>query len=186
MWLEIIRWNLVDGVQNVSRGWTKRGYMSTLGVRLSKAGSMISLVCAVHCALTPLALLALPLLAAQYGGALEGIFGVVFSHSFEWVFLGVIVVVAGFGVLATYPVHSDRRPAMLTVLGFFILLSVRLFIKPDTSLEISGDLIGASIIAWGGFLNRLLCHCHSCHNKDEENDVFVDTGEPRSVPASTP
>ena len=186
MWLEIIRWNLVDGVQNVSRGWAKRGYMSALGVRLSKAGSMISLVCAVHCALTPLALLALPLLAAQYGGALEGIFGVVFSHSFEWVFLGVIVVVAGFGVLATYPVHSDRRPAMLTVLGFFILLSVRLFIKPDTSLEISGDLIGASIIAWGGFLNRLLCHCHSCHNKDEENDVFVDTGEPRSVPASTP
>ena len=186
MWLEIIRWNLVDGVQNVSRGWAKRGYMSALGVRLLKAGSMISLVCAVHCALTPLALLALPLLAAQYGGALEGIFGVVFSHSFEWVFLGVIVVVAGFGVLATYPVHSDRRPAMLTVLGFFILLSVRLFIKPDTSLEISGDLIGASIIAWGGFLNRLLCHCHSCHNKDEENDVFVDTGEPRSVPASTP
>lgn len=176
----------MDGVQNVSRGWAKRGYMSALGVRLSKAGSMISLVCAVHCALTPLALLALPLLAAQYGGALEGIFGVVFSHSFEWVFLGVIVVVAGFGVLATYPVHSDRRPAMLTVLGFFILLSVRLFIKPDTSLEISGDLIGASIIAWGGFLNRLLCHCHSCHNKDEENDVFVDTGEPRSVPASTP
>ena len=176
----------MDGVQNVSRGWAKRGYMSALGVRLSKAGSMISLVCAVHCALTPLALLALPLLAAQYGGALEGIFGVVFSHSFEWVFLGVIVVVAGFGVLATYPVHSDRRPAMLTLLGFFILLSVRLFIKPDTSLEISGDLIGASIIAWGGFLNRLLCHCHSCYNKDEENDVFVDTGEPRSVPASTP
>ena len=176
----------MDGVQNVSRGWAKRGYMSALGVRLSKAGSMISLVCAVHCALTPLALLALPLLAAQYGGALEGIFGVVFSHSFEWVFLGVIVVVAGFGVLATYPVHSDRRPAMLTVLGFFILLSVRLFIKPDTSLEISGDLIGASIIAWGGFLNRLLCHCHSCHNKDEENDVFVDAGEQRSVSASTP
>ena len=160
--------------------------MSTLGVRLSKAGSLISLVCAVHCALTPLALLALPLLAAQYGGALEGIFGVVFSHSFEWVFLGVIVVVAGFGVLATYPVHSDRRPAMLTVLGFFILLLVRLSIEPNTSLEISGDLIGATIIAWGGFLNRLLCQCHSCHNKDEENDVFVDAGESRSVPASTP
>ena len=100
--------------------------MSTLGVRLSKAGSMISLVCAVHCALTPLALLALPLLAAQYGGALEGVFGAVFSHSFEWVFLGVIVVVAGFGVLATYPVHGDRRPAMLTVAGFLVLLSTRL------------------------------------------------------------
>ena len=116
--------------------------MSRLGVKLSKAGSMISLVCAVHCALTPLVLLALPLLAAQYGGALEGLFGAVFSHSFEWVFLGVIVVVAGFGVLATYPVHGDRRPAMLTVGGFLILLSTRLFVELGTSLEISGDLVG--------------------------------------------
>ena len=124
---------------------------------------MISLVCAVHCALTPLALLALPLLAAQYGGALESLFGAVFSHSFEWVFLGIIVVIAGFGVLATYPVHGDRRPAMLTVTGFLLLLLVRLFVEQGSTMEITGDLLGASIIAWGGFLNRSLCHCHGCH-----------------------
>ncbi len=158
--------------------------MSTLGARLSKAGSMISLVCAVHCALTPLALLALPLLAAQYGGAFEGVFGVVFSHSFEWVFLGVIVVIAGFGVLATYPVHGDRRPAMLTIAGFLVLLSTRLFAVPGTSLEIFGDLLGASIIAWGGFLNRSLCHCHGCHEEDNDG-VFSEGGETRPVPAST-
>ncbi len=156
--------------------------MSTLGVRFSKAGSMISLVCAVHCALTPLALLALPLLAAQYGGALEGVFGTVFSHSFEWVFLGVIVVVAGFGVLATYPLHGDRRPALITIAGFLVLLLTRLFTEPGTSLEIAGDLIGASIIAWGGFLNRSLCHCHGCH--EEDDDGFIEGGEPRHVPAS--
>ena len=158
--------------------------MPELGVRLSKAGSMISLICAVHCALTPIALLALPLLAAQYGGVLEGLFGAVFSHSFEWVFLGVIVVVAGFGVLATYPVHGDRRPAMLTVVGFLILLSTRLFVELGTSLEISGDLIGASIIAWGGFLNRSLCHCHGCHDEDADA-VFAEGGEPNSATAST-
>lgn len=158
--------------------------MSRLGVKLSKAGSTISLVCAVHCALTPLALLALPLLAAQHGGALEGLFGAVFSHSFEWVFLGVIVVIAGFGVLATYPVHGDRRPAMLTVVGFLILLSTRLFAVPGTSLEIAGDLVGASIIAWGGFLNRSLCHCHGCH-EDEEQGVYTKSVEPSSVSAST-
>lgn len=158
--------------------------MSTLGVKLSKAGSMISLVCAVHCALTPLALLALPLLVAQHGGALEGLFGTVFSHSFEWVFLGVIVVIAGFGVLATYPVHGDRRPALLTVTGFLVLLAVRLFVEPGTSLEISGDLIGASIIAWGGFLNRSLCHCHGCHEEEKE-EAFAEGREPSAVTAST-
>ncbi len=139
--------------------------MNTVGVRLSRAGSMISLVCAVHCALTPVAMLALPLLAAQYGWALAGSFGAVFSHSVEWVFLGVIVVIAGFGVLVTYPVHGDRRPAMLTVAGFVILLSVRVFLEQGSTGEIAGDLIGASSIAWGGWMNRALCRCHGCHEE---------------------
>ena len=158
--------------------------MSAFGVKLSKAGSMISLVCAVHCALTPVALLALPLLAAQYGGAFEEVFGVVFSHSFEWVFLGVIVVIAGFGVLATYPVHGDWRPALLTVAGLLLLLSVRLFIDPGTSGEIFGDLVGASSIAWGGLLNRSLCHCHGCHEK-EKAVVSGEGRHPASVSVSS-
>lgn len=153
--------------------------MTNVGVRLSKAGSMISLVCAVHCALTPFALLALPLLAAQYGGAVEAGFGMVFSHSFEWVFLGVIVVIAGFGVLATYPVHGDGRPAILTMTGFLMLLSVRLFVEEGSTLEITGDLLGASIIAWGGFLNRSLCRCRACHEDTTAH------GEPSPMPAST-
>ncbi len=133
------------------------------GAKLSRAGSVISLVCAVHCALTPLAVLALPLLAAQYGGALAGSFGSVFSHSTEWVFLGIIVVIAGLGVLVTYPVHGDRRPAVLTVAGFVMLLSVRVGLEPGSAGEIAGDLIGASSIAWGGWVNRALCRCHGCH-----------------------
>ncbi len=137
--------------------------MNTVGVKLSKAGSIISLVCAVHCTLTPLAVLALPLLAAQYGGALAGSFDAVFSHTADWVFLGVIVVIAGFGVLVTYPVHGDRRPAVLTVAGFVILLSIRVGLEPGSTGEIAGDLIGASSIAWGGWINRALCRCHGCH-----------------------
>ena len=158
------------GVPNVNSFNNGFG-MTTLGVRLSKAGSIISLVCAVHCALTPLVLLALPLLAAQYGGVFGGAVSSVFSHSTEWVFLGVIVVVAGFGVLATYPIHRDIRPSMLTIAGFLTLLSVRLFVEPASSLEVTGDLIGASSIAWGGFLNRSLCHCHACHDDAEQQEA---------------
>lgn len=146
--------------------------MNTVGAKLSKAGSIISLVCAVHCALTPVAVLALPLLAAQYGGALAGSFGAVFSHATEWVFLAVIVVIAGFGVLVTYPVHGDRRPAVLTVAGLVILLSVRVCLEPGSTGEIAGDLTGASSIAWGGWLNRALCRCHGCHEQpsDKKNE----------------
>lgn len=144
----------------------------------SKAGSIISLVCAVHCALTPLVVLVLPLLAAQYGGAIDVAFGVMFSHSSEWVFLGVIVVIAGFGVLATYPLHGDGRPAALTVTGFLTLLSVRLWGEYGSTLEITGDVLGASIIAWGGFLNRSLCRCRGCHE-----DVAAG-GKSSPIPAS--
>lgn len=145
--------------------------MTTLGVRLSRAGSIISLACAVHCALTPLALLALPFLAAQYGGAYSGVVDSVFSDATEWVFLGVIVVVAGFGALVTYPVHRDRRPSMLTLAGFLTLLVARLFVEEGSSLETAGVLTGASIIAWGGFLNQSLCRCHACHDGDGQHEA---------------
>lgn len=145
--------------------------MSALGARLSTVGSVISLACAVHCALTPVALLALPLLAAQYGGAFEAVVGSVFSPSTEWVFLGVIVVVAGGGVLVTYPVHRDYRPATFTIAGFLILLSARLVAGEDSSLELTGGLLGASLIAWGGFMNRSLCRCHACSERDAKTDA---------------
>ena len=49
--------------------------MSTFGPKLSKAGSVASLICAVHCAVTPLALLALPVIAAHSWDGLDGILG---------------------------------------------------------------------------------------------------------------
>ena len=163
----------------VSQDEERRGRVTVAGGSFSKAGSIISLVCAVHCALTPVVLLVLPLLAAQYGGTIDVAFGAVFSHSFEWVLLGVIVVIAGFGVLATYPMHGDGRPVALTGIGFVTLLSVRLWGEHGSTLEITGDILGASIIAWGGFLNRSLCRCQDCREDDETG------GEPSPIPAST-
>ena len=166
------------GVPNVNSFGNGFG-MSSLGVRLSTVGSIISLACAVHCALTPLALLALPLLAAQYGGAFEAVVGSVFSSSAEWVFWSVIVVIAGGGVLVTYPIHRDRRPATWTMAGFLTLLLARLSVEQGSSLELTGDLIGASLIAWGGFVNRSLCRCHACHERDDKTEA------PEPVPVST-
>lgn len=153
--------------------------MTQLGVRLSRAGSILSLVCVVHCALTPLALLVVPLLAAQYGGVFEDVVSSVFSDSTEWVLLGVILVIAGSGVLVTYPVHRDRRPATLTMAGFLLLLSMRLVAGEGSSLELTGNLIGASLIAWGSFMNRSLCRCHPCHARDDK------TKAPKPFAAST-
>ena len=69
----------------------------TLGPKLSKAGSIASVICAVHCALTPLALLALPVIAAHSWDGLDSMFGAFWVDTSEWVFLVVIALLAGFG-----------------------------------------------------------------------------------------
>ena len=132
--------------------------MSTFGPKLSKAGSIASLVCAVHCAVTPLALLALPVIAAHSWDGLDGILGAFLTETTEWVFLAVIAFLAGFGLLATYPRHRDIRPTILTILGLFVLAVSHLWVEAGSGTEIFLDVLGASLIAWAGFWNRRLCH----------------------------
>lgn len=132
--------------------------MSTFGPKLSKAGSIASLVCAVHCAVTPLALLALPVIAAHSWDGLDGILGAFLTETTEWVFLAVIAFLAGFGLLATYPRHRDIRPTILTILGLFVLAVSHLWVEAGSGKEIFLDVLGASLIAWAGFWNRRLCH----------------------------
>ena len=148
--------------------------MRTLGITLSKAGSITSLICAVHCALTPLALLALPVIAAYSSGELEVILGAFLAQTTEWVFLGVIGLLAGFGLLATYPIHRDARPAYLSGLGLLLLVVSHLWLIPESAGEVIMDVAGASLIAWAGFWNRRLCHCLGCHTHEE----YVETPRP--------
>ena len=141
--------------------------MKTFGATLSKAGSIASLVCAVHCALTPLAILALPVIAAHSWGGLDVILGGFLADTTEWFFVGVIAVLAGFGLLATYPLHRDIRPAIITAVGLFLLVVAHVWMIPSSLGEITCDVIGASLIAFAGFWNRRLCHCLGCHTHDD-------------------
>lgn len=141
--------------------------MRTLGVTLSKAGSITSLICAIHCALTPLALLALPVIAAYSSGELEIVLGAFLAKTTEWVFLGVIGLLAGFGLLATYPIHRDARPAYISGFGLLLLIISHVWLVSGSSGEIILDVAGASLIAWAGFWNRRLCHCLGCHTHEK-------------------
>ena len=145
--------------------------MKTLGVTLSKAGSITSLICAIHCALTPLALLALPVMAAHSSGELDVILGAFLAKTTEWVFLGVIGLLAGFGLLATYPVHRDPRPAYLSGFGLLLLIMSHLWLGPESAGEIVLDVLGASLIAWAGFWNRRLCQCLGCHTHEKNEEL---------------
>lgn len=137
--------------------------MKTIGTTLSKAGSITSLICAIHCALTPLALLALPVIAAHSWGGLDTFLGVFLANTTEWVFLGIIGVLAGFGLLATYPLHRDTRPAYMTGFGLSLMIAAHIWMIPGGWGEVSFEVLGASFIACAGFWNRRLCHCLGCH-----------------------
>ncbi len=151
--------------------------MKTLGPKLSKAGSIASLVCAVHCALTPLALLALPVIAAHSSGGLDVLLGGFLAETTEWFFVGIIGVLAGFGLLATYPLHRDIRPAYMTGLGLFLLIAAHVWMVPSSFGEIALDVLGASLIAFAGFWNRRLCHCLGCHTHEHEPTLAGPTFE---------
>jgi len=140
--------------------------MTKLGVKLSKAGSITSLICAVHCALTPLAILALPVIAAHSWNGLDGLLGGFLAQTTEWVFVGIIGVLAGFGLLATYPLHRDVRPAIVTIFGLGTLTISHLWVEPGGPIEIFLDVLGASVIAVAGFWNRRLCHHLGCHTHE--------------------
>ena len=160
----IIPWNSRDCVHNVNK------MIKTLGPRLSKAGSIASLICAVHCAVTPLALLALPVIAAHSWDGLDGIIGAFWADTTEWMFLGVIALLAGFGLLATYPRHRDIRPALLTACGLVVFMTAHLLIESGGGVEIVLDVMGASMIALAGFWNRRLCHHLGCHTHEHTHE----------------
>lgn len=172
----IILSNLRDFVQNANK--VRKLNMSVIGQKLSKAGSVASLICAVHCAVTPLALLALPVIAAHSWDGLDGVLGAFWAEKTEWVFLTVIALLAGFGLLATYPRHHDIRPTVLTILGLFVLTISHIWIESGSGNEIFLDVLGASFIAWAGFWNRRLCHHLGCHTHEHTHEAASPKIEP--------
>lgn len=152
--------------------------INTFGPKLSKAGSIASLVCAVHCALTPLALLALPVIAVHSWDGFDGMLGVFWADTTEWMFLGVIALLAGFGLLATYPLHRDVRPTLITGGGLLVLTVSHLSIESGGSQEVVLDIAGASMIALAGFWNRRMCHRLGCHTHKHPHQACTSKIQP--------
>ena len=136
--------------------------MNTLGNRISQVGSYASLACAIQCALTPIVILALPFLSTHVSSEWTAVMSSFLGETTEWLFLGVICLFGGFGLLTTYSIHQDKRPAYLSGLGFSSLLFARLNMDHLSTGEIMMDVLGASLIAGAGFWNRRLCQCSSC------------------------
>ncbi len=122
---------------------------------IDKAAIGFSLVCAIHCAAAPIAVIILPAISSTA-------FGDETFHLFMlWLVLPTSVVALAMGCRK----HRSWRVASAGIVGLAILV-LTAFLGHDLFGE-NGEkivtLIGAGLIAYGHFLNYKLCWKLSCH-----------------------
>jgi len=118
-----------------------------------KLAISLSLLCALHCLMFPLALIWLPSFAALQ---LDG-------ESFHIWMLVAVVPTSVYALIVGYKQHKRYQLLIFGVIGLAFLLSAVLL--DEELIGHSGEkwltVIGASIIAIGHFLNFRLCRTHN-------------------------
>jgi hypothetical protein len=117
-------------------------------------GVFASTLCAMHCAVMPLIIGALPLLGLEVFAAKRT----------EWFFVVMSVVL---GILSLVPSYLRRHrrswPLILFIIGVGLILSARLSFEDTIRAEIPLVVMGALLVAGSHFLNRRLCRsCPVC------------------------
>lgn len=116
-----------------------------------KAGICLSVICIVHCILTPLLLLALPAMQMfeWWHGSLHIIFAVIIP----------LLALAAF--IPGYKLHKDARVFKIALIGFVIVIAG---ITLPHELEIEWlepvlSIIGSLFLVRAHLMNRNLCAC---------------------------
>jgi hypothetical protein len=122
---------------------------------LDRAGMSASLACAVHCAVFPLVLAALPALGLAWLDA-------------AWVDWTMVLLAAGIALRAHrggFTVHKRCLPAGVAVVGLLTIVTTMCLLKDNASQHYM-QASGAVVVASSHFLNRHLCRtCTNCMEK---------------------
>lgn len=128
--------------------------MSASTERLDRAGTMASLLCAVHCALLPLAIQLLP----NLGLALLA------DRALERALLGISAALGIGSLCLGYRVHGSRRALSVLAVGLTLAVWGRVLEERASgpwgvSLLVAGGLV----LAAAHTINRMLCRaCPTC------------------------
>lgn len=124
---------------------------------VDRLGAGLSLACAVHCALQPLLLIALPVIGL----------GFLMNEQLENLFLIFSVSLATWALLSGLRVHGNRQVLWPLSLGIVLIFSSRIF----NGLELPLAVAGAIGISTSHILNHLYqqqmrqcCSGSHCHN----------------------
>ncbi len=113
-------------------------------------GQALSVLCVIHCALTPVVLLAAPALAGLFGNA----------HP---VLLLLVLGTAAWAFIPGYRHHHQRAPVVLGLAGITLLGLGTFAFHAVPALDIGFSVGGAALMLTAHWKNRAAHrHCHAC------------------------
>ena len=133
--------------------------MEQAGMKTDKAAIGLSLLCVVHCLVTPIAIVMFPALGATF---LDG-------ESFHFALLFLVLPISLFSLGLGCRKHGHRDILLIGIFGLF-LLSLILLVGEETLGELGEKLstvFGAVIIASAHFRNFKACQDKKCHSTAE-------------------
>lgn len=129
---------------------------------LDRAGMSASLACAVHCAVLPLLLAALPAIGLAW----------LDSEWVDWTMVVLAAVIAFRAHCGGFTVHRRCLPAGVAAAGLLVIVTTICLLKGSASHHYI-QASGAMVVASSHFLNRHLCRncvaCNTDHTYEEVN-----------------
>jgi hypothetical protein len=113
-------------------------------------GQVLSAVCAVHCAATPLVVMLAPAMGSMLGGVHPVLFIVVFGVAL-WAFI------------PGYRCHKNASVLALALAGITLLGSAAFVFHDSFALDTGFSLVGASLMMAAHWRNRVLLRSAHAH-----------------------
>lgn len=117
-----------------------------------RVGISTSILCVIHCLLTPVLLVSLPFI------------GQTFASEWVHIFIGTIAIpVAAFALWSGYQSHHQSRVLWLGSAGSFILIAALVLGHDHDQVEIALMVSAGLLLASAHYLNLKHCHCPKHH-----------------------
>ena len=118
--------------------------------RWDRAGILVSVACAVHCAILPLLLAAMPIVGLSR----------LLDDRVEWAFVISTAVIGGAAHVRAYRRdHRHAAPGVIFVAGFSLVLGARLILLEEDWLGPAAVALGGLLAAASHYANLRLCRC---------------------------
>lgn len=132
-----------------------------------RSGIVVSLACAVHCAMGPIMMSLMPGWVVHEEGVLSRALLLAFGAAGEMILSAIMGLLGAVGLAVTFRLHRDGRPLLLGMIGLALVWGLRPLVEGSTGTEIFIGVSGASLVASAGVFSLHLCRTNRCAECEE-------------------